>query len=56
MEKHLLTVHETVMLTGRSEASIRHMIKCHQIPFHKFGYAILIPCQAVEQIKQRTRS
>jgi hypothetical protein len=52
----LLTIHQAVMLTGRSEASIRHMIKRGQIPFRKVGVAVMLECHVVEQLKQRSRA
>jgi hypothetical protein len=50
MEKELYTIHEAVMLTGRSDASIRHLIKRHQIPCRKIGYSLLLEKATVERL------
>ena len=51
MDKQLYTVHEAVMLTGRSEASIRHLIKRGVIPARKIGVAIMLDRPTVEKLK-----
>jgi hypothetical protein len=51
----LLTIHQAVMLTGRSDASIRHMIKRGLIPSRKIGYSVMLERYVVEALKHRTR-
>jgi hypothetical protein len=46
----LLTIHEAVMLTGRSESSIRHMISRGQIPCHKIGMAVMLERHVVARL------
>jgi predicted DNA-binding transcriptional regulator AlpA len=46
----LLTIHQAVMLTGRSEASIRHMIKRGQIPFRKIGMAVMLERHVLDRL------
>jgi hypothetical protein len=50
MDKQLLTIHEAVMLTGRSESAIRHLIKRGVIPFRKVGVAVMLERHVVEHL------